>query len=60
MEYLARNPERAGLVRIDGHREYPFIDCLVPGYPELQVWQDGFWQTYWRVIAHLQRNGLGP
>jgi REP element-mobilizing transposase RayT len=58
MEYIARNPERAGLVKPEGYREYPYTDCLVPGYPELRVWQDGFWETFWRIHAHLQSHGL--
>jgi REP element-mobilizing transposase RayT len=34
-EYIARNPKRAGLVPLDGFREYRYTGCLVPGYPDL-------------------------
>jgi REP element-mobilizing transposase RayT len=34
-DYVARNPERAGLVPVDGYAAYPYSGCLVPGYPEL-------------------------
>jgi hypothetical protein len=42
VEYIARNPERAGLVREGAFRNYPYTGCLVPGYPELTLWQDDF------------------
>jgi putative transposase len=57
-EYVARNPERAGLVKQDCYRDYPYTNCLVPGYPELQIWQKDFWDKLWRIYAHLQENGL--
>src|SRR5712692_4077306 len=57
-EYVARNPERAGLVKQDCYRDYPYTNCLVPGYPELQIWQEDFWEKLWRIHAHLQENGL--
>ncbi|SRR5260370_15315919 len=58
VEYIARNPERAGLVKIDHYQEYPYTDCLMPGYPEVKIWQDGFWERVWRIYAHLQKHGL--
>jgi hypothetical protein len=33
-EYIARNPERRGLVPTDGFAQYKFTGCLVPGYPD--------------------------
>jgi REP element-mobilizing transposase RayT len=38
-EYIARNPERRGLVPIDGFALYKFTGCLVPGYPELKPFE---------------------
>jgi hypothetical protein len=35
-EYIARNPERRGLVPVDGYAQYKFTGCLLPGYPELK------------------------
>ena len=55
-EYIARNPERAGLVPEDGFREYPFTDCLLPGYPELHFQQTDFWERFWRTIAYIQKS----
>jgi hypothetical protein len=58
IEYIARNPERKGLVGSEGYRSYPFSNCLVPGYPELLLWQADFWQRFWRSYSYLQKNGL--
>ncbi|MCI0464178.1 MAG: hypothetical protein L0Z62_45165 [Gemmataceae bacterium] len=58
VEYIARNPERAGLVKVDGYREYPYTGCLVPGYPELALWQDDFWDRFWRIYTYLRQHGL--
>src|SRR5262249_41736998 len=27
----------------------PETGCLVPGYPELALWQDDYWERFWRV-----------
>lgn len=58
VEYIARNPERKGLVPADGFREYRYTGCLIPGYPELEIWQDDFWPRFWRSYSFLQANGL--
>ena len=58
VEYIARNPERGGLVQVGAFRNYPYTGCLVPGYPELSLWQDGFWDHFWRIYDSLRRNGL--
>ena len=52
-EYIARNPERAGLVPADAFRSYPFTGCLVPGYPELSLWQVDYWERFWRLYLYL-------
>jgi len=57
-EYVARNPERAGLVPVDGYSGYKFSGCLVPGYPQLRPFDDGFWNEFDRVISYLRANGL--
>ncbi len=56
VEYIARNPECAGLVKADGFREYRFSDCLVPGYPDLHLWQADYWDLFWRVYDRLAKN----
>ena len=57
-DYVARNPERAGLVKEDRYSDYPFTDCLVPGYPELSVWEKDYWDRFWLIYAHLGRHRL--
>ncbi len=58
VEYIARNPERANLVKPDCFREYPYTGCLVPGYPDLRLWEDGFWDRFWAIYSRLRENGL--
>lgn len=58
VEYIARNPERRGLVPPDGFRDYKFTGCLVPGYPELTPWIDDYWDRFWRTYSYLRTNGL--
>jgi putative transposase len=57
-EYIARNPERMGLVKENSFREYPYTGCLMPGYPELKIWENDFHERFWRIYAHLQGHGL--
>ena len=47
--YLAENPVRAGLV--GSREEYPYTGCLIAGYPELDLWQEDFWERFWRIDA---------
>jgi REP element-mobilizing transposase RayT len=56
--YVARNPERAGLVEVDGYASYKFSGCIVPGYPELRPFELGFWDRFDRVISYLRKEGL--
>jgi hypothetical protein len=58
-EYIARNPERAGLLPSDAYRTYPYTGCLLPGYPELQIWQSDFFDRMWRAYGYLRKHGLG-
>ena len=58
VEYIARNPERARLVGPDRYRDYEYTGCLVPGYPDLSPWQDGYWELFWKIYARLRKDGL--
>jgi hypothetical protein len=57
-EYIAKNPERRKLVPPDAFRAYPYTGCLVPGYPELKPFEEGYWERFWRIFNHLRENGL--
>jgi len=58
VEYIARNPERKGLVPVVGFRDYKYTGCLIPGYPELELWQEDFWPRFWRTYSFLRIKGL--
>jgi putative transposase len=58
-EYIARNPERAGLVQVNRRRDYPYAGCLLPGYPELGVWQEDYWERYQRICRYFREHGMG-
>lgn len=57
-EYIARNPERAGLAALDGYKSYPYTGCLIPGYPQLRPFEEGFWNELERVVSYIRANGL--
>jgi REP element-mobilizing transposase RayT len=57
-EYIARNPERKGLVKPDCFAEYKYTGCLVPGYPDLTPFQTGYWDLFWRLYSRLRTDGL--
>ncbi len=58
VEYIARNPERKGLVGLDKYGEYKFSGCLIPGYPDVHLWDDDFWVRFWRTYSFLRKHGL--
>jgi hypothetical protein len=58
VEYIARNPERANLVEPGQYSNYPYTDCLVPGYPELKLFEPDYWERFWRIYEFLHINGL--
>ena len=57
-EYIARNPERAGLVEPGGFALYGFSGCLVPGYPELRPFDQDFWNQFNKTVSFLRKDGL--
>ena len=57
-EYIARNPERAGLVEVDQYASHPFSGCLVPGYPELKPFEVDYWDRFDRTVSALKRDGV--
>ncbi len=57
-DYIARNPERRELVPPDGYASYAYTGCLVPGYPELKPFDEGYWERFWRIYPHLAKDGL--
>jgi putative transposase len=45
--YIMQNPVRAGLVK--EAQEWPHTGVVIPGYPELKLWQPDYWPRYWRL-----------
>ena len=55
IEYIARNAERSGLVAVDAFASYNYTSCLIPGYPQIRLFQaDGF-DRIWRTLFFLKR-----
>ena len=57
-EYIARNPERAKLVPVDGYANYKCTGSLIPGCPELKLWTPDYWDRFWRNYSYLRQHGL--
>ena len=55
MEYIARNPERRGLIGQDEYASYGFTGCLLLGYPLLQLFRADSWGRLWRTLSYLKR-----
>ena len=55
MEYIARNPERKGIVSRDGFDKYQFTGCLLPGAWRVELFQDEGMLALWRTISFLRR-----
>jgi REP element-mobilizing transposase RayT len=49
--YILENPVRAGLVV--RWRDYPYVGCCVPGYPDLDVRREDYWELFWRIYNRL-------
>jgi REP element-mobilizing transposase RayT len=57
--YIRANPLRGGIVtNEDGLRDYPFLGCLLPGFPEVSIWDDDYWTRYWRIFAVREARGV--
>lgn len=47
--YTLANPVREELAQRE--RDWPFLDAIVPGYPDLHPMEDGFWELFWELYA---------
>ena len=57
-EYIARNPERAGLVKVNDYKAYPYTNCLMPGYPDMSPWSENYWENFWSLYSQMKKTGL--
>ena len=53
-QYIAKNPERKDLVHADQFDSYPYLNCLIPGAPEVDFRDDDFWSRFWRIVSSLR------
>jgi len=53
-EYIARNPERRGLVPHDQFANYPYTGCLLPGACRLRLYRGTQWDEIWRTFSFLK------
>ncbi len=49
--YVIQNPVRSGLVT--EARDWSYGGCLLPGYPRLHLFQDDYWEKFWRIYFKL-------
>ncbi|MBK8040363.1 MAG: hypothetical protein IPK22_25005 [Verrucomicrobiaceae bacterium] len=52
--YIEQNPVRAGLVKHP--RQWPYLGCLVTGYPKLHPLEENYWDKFWRIRAAMIEN----
>lgn len=48
-DYIRQNPVRAGIVTY--WNEYPYCGSTVPGYPNLLLQQEDYWERFWRIYG---------
>ena len=45
--YVLQNPVRGRLV--ERWENWPFLDAMIPGYPEVVLRDDDFWERFWKI-----------
>ena len=45
--YVLNNPVRRGCV--ERWEDWPYLDSIVPGYPEVTLRDEDFWERFWRI-----------
>ncbi len=53
--YILDNPVRANLA--DDRLDWPYSGAIVPGYPDLDPNDGGYWELFWRIFARLSDDG---
>jgi len=49
--YIAENPVRAKLAA--SAKDYPFSGSVIPGYPDLRIHEEGYWDLFWKIVHGL-------
>ena len=50
--YIAENPVRAGLC--SHPHDYPYTGAMIPGYPDLAIHKEDYWDLFWRLCHKMQ------
>ena len=50
--YILENPVRKNLVT--SAKIWPFNGAIVPGYPRLYPWEEGFWEKFWKLYKQAR------
>lgn len=53
--YIANNPARAGLTTEPS--AWPYLGCLIPGYPDLQPIATDYWDRFWPIYNAQRVSG---
>jgi REP element-mobilizing transposase RayT len=49
--YIVENPVRAKLC--GSSKEYAFSGSIIPGYPDLRIHEEGYWELFWKICHRL-------
>lgn len=52
--YIQQNPVRADLVKEEA--DWPYLGCMIAGYPTLHPLDEGYWEKFWKIRAALVEN----
>lgn len=55
--YVQHNAVRAKLVIHES--EWPYLGCMIPGYPTLHPLEEGYWDKFWRIRATILERKRG-
>ena len=55
--YVLANPVRAELIRES--EPWPYVGCIVAGYPKLSPYDEDFWPKFWKIYGRLRQPDAG-
>lgn len=56
--YILNNPVRAE--RVAHPRDWPWLGAIVPGFPDLDPLDEGFWPLFWKLYQEHREPGNPP
>lgn len=55
--YVGENPVRAKL--LTRAKDWQFTNCVIPGYPDLNPFEEDYWPKFWRIYSRLKEPEAG-